>query len=833
MKKLYFSVIALLTLTQAQAATYFVSPSGAGTNSGANWANAMTLAQAITAATNGDNIFVLKGTYISATSGSALISITGAKSGIKIYGGFQGSETTLAERSFGTTRADSTTFVGNNYRVITNAGTSGVPITSATVFDGLTITGGVLNAASTYGAGMYNVYASPTISNCIFSANENKMDNGGGLLNHTASSPSISNCIFIGNKTSGYGGGVWFHTSSTGTVSNCTFTKNTASIGAGIYTTGITSLTLTNCTITDNTVSNRGAGIYINTGAGFSATGCTITNNTATNNGGGIYIDSSTNSSMTNCTISNNTASGAAGIYITSSPTPSITSCTVSNNNAISGNAGGIYSASSATTITGGIVSGNTATGRGGGIYCNNAVTINGTEISGNTTSADNGGGMFYNGGAATITNVKFINNTAATGNGGGAYYTGTTANTLTGCTFSGNTAANGGGFYNDAGRPILAACIISGNTATLGGGMFHYNALAAAKTVNTLITGNKATTNGGGVYNSDATCVPAFVNCTIAGNNAVTDGGGVYNTGTAATKPVITNCIIYGNSNGIVNVSLATATVTYSNVQYTSGNETDYSAGTGNNKLDPMLTNIPAYSGAPFTTGDYTLGSNSASAVDKGLNSAISGYTTDITGISDRIYNGVTVDMGAYEYQGVLPVTIASFTASYQKQSGQVQLNWTTASEQNNARFDIYRAAADKDFKLIGSKNGSGTTNVVTNYNFTDRSPLAGLNYYQLVQIDADGKATSFDKTLAVKTGLADNAILVSSSDQSVTVFLNGIIAVNANVAISDMAGRNLFKQTISADGNSVNLPVALSKGVYVLVLNTQNGNYAVKFSR
>ncbi|TZF84904.1 T9SS type A sorting domain-containing protein [Pedobacter sp. BS3] len=190
----------------------------------------------------------------------------------------------------------------------------------------------------------------------------------------------------------------------------------------------------------------------------------------------------------------------------------------------------------------------------------------------------------------------------------------------------------------------------------------------------------------------------------------------------------------------------------------------------------------------------------------------------------------GVLADI---EQNVTLPVTISSFTAAYQKQTGEIQLEWKTASEHNNARFDIYRASANKDFKLIGNKTGSGTTNVETSYSFTDRNPLAGTNYYKLVQVDADGKSAEYEKIVAVKTGLSSNAIVVNSSDQNVTVFYKDIADTKGSVEIADVLGRKLFKQTVLIDGNSLNLPISLQKGIYVLSLNTEAGHYTVKFSR
>ena len=88
------------------------------------------------------------------------------------------------------------------------------------------------------------------------------------------------------------------------------------------------------------------------------------------------------------------------------------------------------------------------------------------------------------------------------------------------------------------------------------------------------------------------------------------------------------------------------------------------------------------------------------------------------------------------------LPIKITSFTAQSQKQT--IMLAWSTASEQNNDRFQILRSADGKtDWKAIGMIKGSGTTIQQSSYHFTDANPLKGNNFYRLKQFDIDGKFT------------------------------------------------------------------------------------------
>ena len=92
--------------------------------------------------------------------------------------------------------------------------------------------------------------------------------------------------------------------------------------------------------------------------------------------------------------------------------------------------------------------------------------------------------------------------------------------------------------------------------------------------------------------------------------------------------------------------------------------------------------------------------------------------------------------------YFNLIPVELTSFTAS--TVDGNVVLNWITATELNNAGFQIERRKTTderrEDWESIGFVNGNGTSTETHTYSFADESPVAGKSYYRLKQIDFDG---------------------------------------------------------------------------------------------
>ncbi|HNT80504.1 MAG TPA: T9SS type A sorting domain-containing protein [Bacteroidia bacterium] len=86
------------------------------------------------------------------------------------------------------------------------------------------------------------------------------------------------------------------------------------------------------------------------------------------------------------------------------------------------------------------------------------------------------------------------------------------------------------------------------------------------------------------------------------------------------------------------------------------------------------------------------------------------------------------------------LPVSLLNFEAK--SVSDYIALLWSTASEKNNAGFEIERTTAYPDFYKIGFVSGAGNSNIINEYQFNDVNVKSGFKYYyRLKQIDYDGK--------------------------------------------------------------------------------------------
>ena len=284
------------------------------------------------------------------------------------------------------------------------------------------------------------------------------------------------------------------------------------------------------------------------------------------------------------------------------------------------------------------------------------------------TSPANSGGGMYNSNGSPTLTGVTFSGN-SANSYGAGMYNFDSSSPVLTNVIFTGNSAGTrGGGMSNiHNSSPILTNTTFTGNSAgTRGGGMYNENTSSPTLT-NVTFTGNSADAEGGGMYNLNN--FGTLTNVTFTGNSAGTEGGGMYN---VISNSTLANVIIWDNqANGstvsasasIFNSGL-TPSITYSLIANSGGSgDWNTAIGTdgGNNlDVDPKFVEAVNPADAPTTVGDLQLKTTSPAintgdpATDLSLFPGGPGSPLDLAG-NTRVFDGVIdiIDIGAYEFQG------------------------------------------------------------------------------------------------------------------------------------------------------------------------------------
>lgn len=183
-----------------------------------------------------------------------------------------------------------------------------------------------------------------------------------------------------------------------------------------------------------------------------------------------------------------------------------------------------------------------------------------------------------------------------------------------------------------------------------------------------------------------------------------------------------------------------------------------------------------------------------------------------------EAFYSTSDIDFGV-----VLSADLTSFDADLLGKND-VELSWTTASEVNNAYFAIEHSIDGTNFKEIRKVAGAGSTQERQEYNFIDRMPVNGKNYYRLRQVDYDGNLNySSIESVEVQTDVKVT-IYPTLANDFIQIELKRGMQMNIEFQIFDIAGRSIQAGTIASDAISFNCNIAnFDKGAYFIRLNIE----------
>lgn len=179
-----------------------------------------------------------------------------------------------------------------------------------------------------------------------------------------------------------------------------------------------------------------------------------------------------------------------------------------------------------------------------------------------------------------------------------------------------------------------------------------------------------------------------------------------------------------------------------------------------------------------------------------------------------------------------VLPVDLISFNGYSSKRVN--YLNWRTASESNNAYFEVWKKNTDEsDFKYVERVQGNKNSNQLNSYSFQDEQVNSASTYYQLRQIDLNGITTIFPQIVAIKTNLFNHEIVVSVNEGQTSFLLNALSAGSANFIIYNFNGQRIDEKSINITTgyNEIKVFGNLSRGKYIMVAEFDGKKHAVKF--
>ena len=174
----------------------------------------------------------------------------------------------------------------------------------------------------------------------------------------------------------------------------------------------------------------------------------------------------------------------------------------------------------------------------------------------------------------------------------------------------------------------------------------------------------------------------------------------------------------------------------------------------------------------------------------------------------------------------GFLPVEYLYFSAEKYNSETDAILKWATAQEINNEGFTIQRSVNNQDWDDLGFVKGTNE-NLGQSYEFIDKNPFTGDNYYRLKQMDFDG-TFEFSKVCVLYFEAKRNTVQVFPNPS------RGSIAISSNkkvvkIQVFDTKGVMLIDRSNHEGINAVEAD-GLRSGVYYISITTEDQRMVVK---
>jgi hypothetical protein len=186
--------------------------------------------------------------------------------------------------------------------------------------------------------------------------------------------------------------------------------------------------------------------------------------------------------------------------------------------------------------------------------------------------------------------------------------------------------------------------------------------------------------------------------------------------------------------------------------------------------------------------------------------------------------------DWTASDENSPLPVTWMGFNGVARNET--ISLQWQTATEENADFFEVEKMHTENKFLSIGRLAAAGNSRTVKSYEFEDREPIVGINYYRIKQVDLDGQS-SYSKIISVAGNSLTKqpyAVFPIPAENFIHVKRNGAYDDHEIVTLYDQFGNVKHTQqwgdeeTITVDN------LQLPAGMYRLVISNSKATHQRK---
>lgn len=174
------------------------------------------------------------------------------------------------------------------------------------------------------------------------------------------------------------------------------------------------------------------------------------------------------------------------------------------------------------------------------------------------------------------------------------------------------------------------------------------------------------------------------------------------------------------------------------------------------------------------------------------------------------------------------LPLDWLSFHAKSTKENT-VALSWRTANEVDNELFVIERSLDGIQFEEIGTLQAISADSEAFSYNFEDKAPLNGNNYYRIRQIDVNGKY-SLSVVRLVNISKITVEVFPNPTIEMLNIIYNGTNDEAISIRIVDNRGQLLYNGKVQLSNGQFNMNLAQfnihESGIYHLAIQNADGS-------
>jgi hypothetical protein len=390
-------------------------------------------------------------------------------------------------------------------------------------------------------------------------------------------------------------------------------------------------------------------------------------------------------------------------------------------------------------------------------------------------------------------------------------------------------SSASGGNMYftssSESPQITVLNCKVFGGRGTSGAG---FNIIGSAgnvpqsKIFNTIFSENRATASspGGGAIYLGGFSTSTIVNCTFYNNSNV--NGAISYGNSANTTLNLYNSIFNKNTVSTTNLTAADIrNITGSTLNLRSNLFQSTPPEDSGEEYKNIVNNSPSnlFSSTSITDANF-LQLVEGAATEKGNNAYITtnNILTDLANHTRIVH--ANVDLGAFEYQGTLPVDLEYFTAK--KVNNGAELIWKVVTEDNNEKFVIERSNDGVSFKIISLIESKGDTKQTVVYNYFDSNPFPGNNYYRLSQVDKNGISQILGLQV-LNFNISTNSVHVypNPAKEILWVKMNSNLS-DGNIRLVTLDGKTLISRKIAVSGaEQFELDIRrFNQGTYLLLI-------------